>query len=595
MKFINIKMTKFNMKKLALLLVTGLMFTSCSDLLDTEPYDQFTKQNYFTSETNVRLFANYFYNTFTGYGSGSGDYYFNTLNDDQASTGITNWSFTSVPGSSGAWNTPYVEIRRANTLINAIPGIASMSDVAKNNWMGIARLYRAWQHYKVVRAYGDCYWVDKELDATDEDIIYGPRQPRNDVMDKVLQDLDFAAANITADGDSKVAFNKWVALAMKAEICLYEGCYSKYVTKNNERAGNYLTEAKNACLQIMNSGKFSLSNDYKSNFDSEDLAKNPEMILYKHYVLGTMGHGTIDYTCGSTQVNGMTKDAFDSYLFRDGKPLATTSMDKSDKGFVVSLDDNSGYGEAKHIDISEVLAKRDPRLSAQVDHILQFPGSGFARFGGAQSTASTGYGVLLFDNEKYAKDKDGKDTNGNRQSTYGNYSDAPIFWYAEILLDYAEACAELAGVIPGNPGITDADLNKSINLLRDRVGMPHLTTSVGHDDANNMGVSDIIWEVRRERRVEMMYCMNDRYYSLLRWNQLDKLDTQKYPNLSRGAYVKGFDAEGVVLKDVTIDADGYINCKNNGTERIYNDKYLLFPIPNDQHNLNPQIGQNPGW
>ena len=576
------------MKKIFLFFAAGLLLTSCSDLLDTEPYDQFTKQNYFTSENNVKLFANYFYNTFTGYGSGSGDYYFNTLNDDQASTGITNWTFTSVPGTSGAWNNPYVEIRRANTLIANVPGIASMSDAAKNNWIGIGRLYRAWQHYKLVRAYGDCYYVDKELDATDEDILYGPRQPRNDVMDKVLEDLNFAVGNITADDGSKVAYNKWVALAMKAEICLFEGTYSKYVTNNLNRATTYLTEAKNACLEIMNSGKYSLNSDYKSNFDSEDLSKNPEMILYKHYVLGVMGHGTIDYTCGSTQVNGMTKDAFDSYLFTDGKPLALTSMDKSDKGVVVSIDDNSGYGEAKHIDISEVLANRDPRLSAAVDPILQFPGSGYARFGGAQSTSSTGYGVMLFDNEKYAKDANGKDTNGNRQSTYGNYSDAPIFWYAEILLNYAEACAELGSC-------TQADLDKSINLLRDRVNMPHLTTAVAADPANNMGVSPLIWEVRRERRVEMMYCMNDRYYSLQRWNQLDKLDTQKYPNLSRGAYVMGFDAEGVKLTDVDIDADGYINYKNNGAERIYSDKYRLFPIPNDQANLNPQIGQNPGW
>ena len=576
------------MKKIFLFFAAGLLLTSCSDLLDTEPYDQFTKQNYFTSENNVKLFANYFYNTFTGYGSGSGDYYFNTLNDDQASTGITNWTFTSVPGTSGAWNNPYVEIRRANTLIANVPGIASMSDAAKNNWIGIGRLYRAWQHYKLVRAYGDCYYVDKELDATDEDILYGPRQPRNDVMDKVLEDLNFAVGNITADDGSKVAYNKWVALAMKAEICLFEGTYSKYVTNNLNRATTYLTEAKNACLEIMNSGKYSLNSDYKSNFDSEDLSKNPEMILYKHYVLGVMGHGTIDYTCGSTQVNGMTKDAFDSYLFTDGKPLALTSMDKSDKGVVVSIDDNSGYGEAKHIDISEVLANRDPRLSAAVDPILQFPGSGYARFGGAQSTSSTGYGVMLFDNEKYAKDANGKDTNGNRQSTYGNYSAAPIFWYAEILLNYAEACAELGSC-------TQADLDKSINLLRDRVNMPHLTTAVAADPANNMGVSPLIWEVRRERRVEMMYCMNDRYYSLQRWNQLDKLDTQKYPNLSRGAYVMGFDAEGVKLTDVDIDADGYINCKNNGAERIYSDKYRLFPIPNDQANLNPQIGQNPGW
>ena len=555
-----------------------LSLASCDDILDTEPYDQFTKDNYFTSETNVQLFANYFYNTFTGYGSGSGDYYFNTLNDDQASTGITKWTYMNVPGTAAAWNTPYVEIRRANTLIAAVPNVETMSDAKKANWLGIGRLYRAWQHYKVVRNYGDCYWVDKELDPSDEDILYGPRQPRNDVMDKVLEDLNFACINITDNAGSRTAFNKWVALAMKAEVCLYEGDYSKYVTKNNDRAARYLNEAKSACLEIMNSGNFTLNGNFQANFNSIDLAGNKEMILYKHYIQSTFAHGTIDYTCGSTQVNGMTKDAFDSYLFKDGKPLATTSLNKSDHGTIVVLDDNSGLGEAPHIDISNVLANRDPRLSAQVDHILQFPGCGYARFGGAQSTASTGYGVFLFDTNLI--------DNTNRQSTYGNWTDAPIFWYAEILLNYAEACAELGS-------ISQTDLDKSINLLRDRVGMPHLLTSVEADPANNMGVSNILWEVRRERRVEMMYCMNDRYWSLVRWNQLSLLDTDTHPNLCRGAYVAGFDA--VSLAEIDIDADGYINCRNNGAPRQWDAKYNLFPIPDDQRNLNPQIGQNPGW
>lgn len=455
-----------------------------------------------------------------------------------------------------------------------------MSDAKKNNWLGIGRLYRAWQHYKLVRAYGDCYWVDKVLDPNDVAVLYGPRQPRNEVMDKVLEDLNFACQNITDNATSRTAFNKWVALAMKAEVCLYEGDYSKYVTNNTDRANRYLTEAKNACLEIMNSGNFSLNSNYQANFNSLDLAGNNEMIMYKKYIQSTFAHGTIDYTCGSTQVNGMTKDAFDSYLFKDGKPLATTALNKTDHGTVVVLDDNSGLGEAHYIDISNVLANRDPRLSAQVDHILQFPGCGYARFGGAQSTASTGYGVYLFDTNLI--------DNTNRQSTYGNWTDAPIFWYAEILLNYAEACAEL-----GN--ITQNDLDKSINLLRDRVSMPHLTTAVEADPANNMGVSNIIWEVRRERRVEMMYCMNDRYFSLLRWNQLSLLDTDKNPNLSRGAYVAGYDTEGVKISDVNIDADGYINCSNNGAPRQWDSKYNLFPIPDDQRNLNPEIGQNPGW
>ena len=105
--------------------------------------------------------------------------------------------------------------------------------------------------------------------------------------------------------------------------------------------------------------------------------------------------------------------------------------------------------------------------------------------------------------------------NTDRQSIGTNSTDAPIFWLAEILLNYAEACAELGS-------ITDNDLNISINLLRDRVGMPHLTTAVAADPANNMGVSNIIWEIRRERRVELMYCNNDRYY-------LEQTRTSRHP------------------------------------------------------------------
>ena len=179
--------------------------------------------------------------------------------------------------------------------------------------------------------------------------------------------------------------------------------------------------------------------------------------------------------------------------------------------------------------------------------------------------------------------------NKDRQSIGTNTTDAPIFWLAEIYLNYAEACAEL-----GN--ITQNDLDISINKLRDRVKMPHLTTAPEADPANNMGVSNIIFEVRRERRVEMMYCNNDRYYSLQRWNQLQLLDTQKYPNQCRGAYVGNFVGKGGIdWTQVTVDADGYIDCKNNGKERVYDSKYNLFPIPSGQKTLNENIGQNPGW
>lgn len=601
------------MKKIALyMLGAAVALTSCNDLLDGDPYDEFTKDNFFTSETNVQQFANYFYSEFSGYGnSGSyGNFYFNNLNDDQGTTGLATWTFTNTPATAAAWNTPYTEIRRANTLLNAIPSISSMNEEKKKNWEGIARLYRGYQHFKLVRAYGDCYWVEDELDSSNEDILFGQRQPRNTVMDKVLEDLNFAVANIKDNESSHTAFNVWVAQAMKAEVCLFEGTYCKYVTKDTNRANTWLAEAKKACEAIMISGKFTLNPDFQANFNSLDLGKNPEMIMYKHYVYGVLGHSTIDYTCGSTQVNGMSKDAFDSYLFLDGKPLATTSLDTDDKGEIVLKADSSGIKPAAHINIAKVLKNRDPRLTAHVDSILQFPGCGWARFGGAQSTASTGYGVNLFDTPLAADYKNSEgdaitekkidklfDENGQlkkgyyydnskRQSIGSNETDAPIFWLAEILLDYAEACAEMGSC-------TNEDLNKSINLLRERVGMPKLTVDVEADPANNMGVSNLIWEIRRERRVELMYCQNDRYYSLQRWNQLELLDTQKHPNIARGANV-GFAKDNVNLSGVKVDADGYINC-TNGNKRTYDSKYILFPIPTGQITLNPQMSQNAGW
>ena len=58
------------MKKIILSLMAGMvLFTSC-DLLNNDPYDSFTKGNFFTSETNVEMYTNYFYNEWSAYGTG---------------------------------------------------------------------------------------------------------------------------------------------------------------------------------------------------------------------------------------------------------------------------------------------------------------------------------------------------------------------------------------------------------------------------------------------------------------------------------------------------------------------------------------------
>ena len=552
-----------------------VLFTSC-DLLNNDPYDSFTKDNFFTSETNVEMYTNYFYNEFSAYGTGgaSGDFYFNTLNDNQAVTGLTTWSFKNPGASDGTWNACYTEIRRANILLENIDQVPFQREADKQYYIALARLYRGWQHFCLVRKFGDCYWVDKTLTKADEDILYGPRHNRNEVMDKILEDFNFAVANMgEKNASSRTAYNVHVANAIKSRVCLFEGTYAKYHKKDNARAEKYLNEAIKASEALINNGQFALTpgaEGYRANYNSLNLAGNTEMIMYKKYELGILYHATQDYCCGSTQTNGLSKAAFNAYLMKDGG-LPTGD----DKG-VLGTD---GYDAGKPV-IYHLLEARDPRLAQQIDGYLGYVGNGRKRYEGmpgqetvAENTVSTGYGILKFDEPA---------TPGQyRQATNGNSTDGPIFWLAEIILNAAEANAEL-----GN----QSGAEKYVNMLRARAGMPNL--KLQNDPANNMGVSDLIWEVRRERRVELMFDLNDRYWSLIRWHQLDKLDTQKYPDQTKGAWI---DASWPIdLASVKLDANGYIDCQTKDP-RVFEEKHYLAPIPTGQIALNPAIGQNPGW
>ena len=570
------------MKKIILSLMAGMvLFTSC-DLLNNDPYDSFTKGNFFTSETNVEMYTNYFYNEWSAYGTGgaSGDFYFNTLNDNQAVTGLAGWGFKNVSATDGTWNACYQEIRRANILLEEIDNVP-MTPSSMAYYTSLARLYRGWQHFCLVRKFGDCYWVDKTLSKNDADILYGPRQNRNTVMDNILVDLNYAVENMgTKNSTSRTAYNVYVAQAMKARVCLFEGTYAKYHLKDAARAEKYLKEAKTAAEAIINSGQYALTDGaegYRANYNSLDLAGNKEMILYKKYVLGVLPHATQDYCCGSTQTNGMSRSAFNAYLMKDGS-LPTGE----DKGRLGTAEEGVNAGKPVIIDL---LAARDPRLAQQIDAYLGYVGNGRVRYEGmpgqetaAENTVSTGYGITKFDEPATPSQY--------RQATNGNETDGPIFWLAEILLNHAEACAELGGEY-------EAAAKASINKLRKRAGMPDL--KLQNDPANNMGVSDLIWEVRRERRVELMFDLNDRYWSLIRWRQLDKLDTQKYPEQTQGAWIEEgwpIDLNSVKLTNGTY---GYIECKTTAEHRVFEEKHYLAPIPSGQIALNPQIGQNDGW
>lgn len=580
------------------LLVGAAVLTSCDDFLDDNRYPLDTlidNPAYWTSKVNVQSQVNMLYNNFSGYGSGQSwvnDFYYKSLSDDQCShiesgSGMVfaRWNYQYANVTNSVWDASYVEVRRCNFIINN----CNLIDPKDNNdFIGQARLIRAMQYYELVRALGDVPLV-KDVLAVDSPELYGPRTPRNEVMDFVLEDLNFAVANISKQS-GKLEFCKDMANAMKSEICLYEASFARYHQKDEERAKKFYGEVVNACNAIMEQG-YSICDDYQSLYNSiftadlergiPSLTANPEVIFMKGYQTGSQTHSAMSFLSSETAIPGMTKDAFDAYLFKDAKPLATTSLDKSDKPVI---DDKGNY------DISAALSVRDGRLAKTIDGQLAFGKKvTFKRANSASITSTTGYTICKYVNTKIPYSQT---VNANT-----NFTCAPIYWLAWTYCDYLEARAELGD-------LTDGDITKCMKPLWDRAGIDTSVLNKAYlenmaDPANNMGISSLLWEIRRLRRCELMFDRNHRYWDLVRWHKLDLLDTNEHPNIVLGANVTGGTAEqlsGVFMND------GYINAARtaNGTDsRVFSDREYLEPLGTTIISLynakGLELPQNPGW
>ena len=562
---------------LASVAVLALVFASCNDMLDKNPRDRFVLDDSFWSNANqVESFSNTLYENYSAYGQGGsgGWFYFKSLSDDQVNPSFDDWMFTSVPATSSYWSSPYTEIRRCNYLIN---GVANSSLDNKEYYIAVGRLNRAWQYFQLVRMYGDVQWLDVVIDDPESDLVNGARDDRDEVMDKVYEDLAYAAEHLT--GTNKNAWNPYMAYAMMSDVCLYEGTYCKYRTAadngkapNLERAKTYLQRCIDANNKIMNSGNYSLSENYGDIYNSKDLSSNSEIIFYRNYEKDLLMHSTIDYTASSTQQRGISKDAFDAFLFSDGLPKALTVLSTDDHPALTPELDENAYN------IYNLLSYRDQRLRVLIDPFLSFNGHTWARSGAMNMTSSTGYTIAKYDNPDAF-------TVAERTNTGQGYSDGPIYWLAVIYLNQAEALVELNGTI------SQDDLDKTINPLLARGWIPKMTPNPVAAPANNMGVSSLLWEIRRCRRCELMTDNWYRYWDLVRWHQLELLDTNKYPNINRGAYLGNVtDLESTI----TLDSEGYVIPITNAS-RTYDKKYYLCPIPSNQITLSDGTTQNPGW
>lgn len=584
-----------NILSAGLLLATAVSFSSCDDFLTRDPQDTVTDvPSFWNNEENLRTsFLDYYTYFFPGYRSSW------ERADNFAETNVADWTddnaqevatlFTKVAPTSDAGNWNFKKVRNMNLLLSRIQS-SSLGEEAKNHWSGVARLFRAMEYAKLVQKFGDVPYYDAVLGSTDNEQLYRARDPRTTVMDKVNEDLAFACTNIRVnDGTKGLTVNRAVAQGFASRIMLFEGTWQKYHANNTAKAAEYLKAAKDYAAALMQTNAYSIAPSYKSLTTSEDLAGNPEIIMYRSYVENVVMHSLMSFQNTEMEMSSPSRSFIDAFLTKNGLPIH-----------------QAGNTDYKGKEYAKEIQNRDPRLADNIDEE-----SGLRLNGVAAVYAASGYYANRYVN------KDLINKPGGMSNT--NTTDAPVMKLNEVMLNYIEAAAELADL--GQYTLTQADFDKTINAIRDRQStqMPHVTLAGNALKVNGVEINDpdrdatvtpIIWEIRRERRVELAY-EGLRFNDLRRWGKLEYADMVKNKKLNMGAWINKADypENADALAKITLcDENGNIVTGNEGyimpiTEvakmRQMADKDYLYPIPVDQITMYETHGfkltQNPGW
>jgi len=530
------------MKKYNYLMGIGiacLLFTACKkDFLDRPPLTNYEDLNgqYWRNEDDIRMFATGFYtNYFNGYNTSfTADYapvrgY--TFDDDVTGKNVQSNFESSVPSSRGsssesaAWLAQYAGptwdfawVRKANILIDRVENVAKpkITDEAYRHWSAVGRFFRGYEYSRLVSVFGDVPYFGRVVKENELDTLYKDRDPRGYVMDKVYDDFQYVLANIR-ENDGKQNLNKYVAAAFISRFMLFEGTYEYYHNLDNARATKYLQLAVQAAEVVMNSNKYNFGSDFKSLFSSESLAGNPEVILYRSYDAGLgITHCIGSYSNG-TETVGVDPNLVlvKSFIMNDG-----------------SVWENSTDSNAEDFSFANLAKTRDPRFEASfIDRPI-----------GASTTLLYGYKFASRDAITYI----GK-TYPAAWGSNTNTSDAPVIRLGEVVLNWIEAKAVLAEYL-GGPAVTQNDIDKSINAIRNRPldaeaiqkgitkTAPLELASLPNDPSRDKDVPALIWEIRRERRMEFVF-EGFRLLDLKRWGKLQYMDFSTNPDYFLGPWV----------------------------------------------------------
>ncbi len=608
-----------NFKKYICIGATAALLGGCNpDILDRPELTKVNDNNFWKNETDLRLYANDFYvNYFVGYNSGFGTAYTPLRGyifaDDFTQTGTQSGFETTVPTSRGAstatptivtqysgpnWN--FYWVRKANVMLTRMKSKMDGNIPAEqyNHWEGVGRLFRGYEYSRLVSVFGDVPYFDQEVDPSDDASMYKERTPRGEVMDKVYEDFKFALANIRLN-DGVGYVNRYVAAAVISNLMLFEGSWQHYHKLDAARAKKYLDLAVEASELVMNSGKYSFNSDFKALFASENLANNPEVIFFRAYESPRLTHAIGSYSNGTeSQAQAANLNLLKSFICVDGDVWQNSKVE------------NAGSFHLKNLAIT-----RDPRFEATFLDTVNTPASTLAyahKFAGREAR-----------NYMYG---------GTYPPAWGsstNTNDAPIHRLAEVVLNWVEAKQILAESFGGAP-VSQADLDKSINAIRNRPldavaiakgvkKTAHLQlNAIPNDPTRDADVSPLMWEIRRERRMEFVF-EHTRLNDLRRWKKLHYMDFQN-PDYAAGPWIdvnKDLKTQltasfvgrlRVMKEDGTIvtyngnnaaDMVGYYVVLNFANRVPFTDRVYLAPLGRNEIQAYKERGftltQNPGW
>ena len=537
-----------------------MLALGCKDLT-LGPKDQVSDASFWKTPDQFRLAANDFY-----YGLQGADNWTEISSDIATGSGSTQMSSVSngsyLPAAnSDLWDKSYAGIRATNYLLTkaAESGLGTQID----RWVGEALFFRAYHYWNLVKTYGGVPLITKVLDVTSPE-VYTARSTQQQIIDFILADLDNAVPKLLKQSqlgaDEMGRVTQGAALALKARAALYQATWLKYHAEGSPTA--MLTAAITAADQLVASGEYQLyagqgAQSYKYLFilQGDD---SPEVILARRYYAGRATHNWTRELWFNYMIP--TKKLADMYLATDGLPITSSPLFK-------------GYDS-----LTSEFQNRDPRMAMTFvvpgSDVFQESGfqPAFPGFSGSNATR-TGYMLRKFLDETV------------EATQFAGEYDFKEFRYGEVLLILAEALFERDGVI------SDADLNRTINLLRARAGMPSLTN--GFVSANGL---DMLTEIRRERTVELAF-EGYRRDDLRRW----KTAETEMPQALRGVKFVGTEYQtrypGLQIgSDIQVDANGFIVAEAAASRQFVVPKHYLDPIPLHQIQLSyGTLTQNPGW